>query len=164
MDPFGIERIFRDFFEDTYPLRAITGASGVRPSGGGQEIIPAASDSNRLGSFFGSAASSFGRVRVDVTEKPDAYHVAAELPGIPKENIKVSVDNNILCIEAERKEQKKEDNDRLHIVERSYGKFQRNLRLPDNCDTEKPKADFEHGVLSLVFPKKETSTRKAIQL
>ena len=162
MDPFGIDRFVRDFFEDTYPFRSVQPLGSAGRSG--QELVTSANIPESRLSLFGNTASSFGRIRLDVTERSNAYQVQAELPGIPKEDIKVTVDNNVLTIEAERKSEKREDNDRVHIVERSYGKFQRSVRLPENCDAENPKANFNNGVLSLEFAKREPSTRKSIQL
>lgn len=103
--------------------------------------------------------------KMELLEKPDAYLVNVELPGVKKEDLQVHVENGMLSILAERKEEKKEDKDRYHYSERRYGSIKRTVSLPDQADESNCKAEFENGVLSLNFAKKpETVTRKQITI
>ncbi|KAL7750339.1 hypothetical protein RI367_004111 [Sorochytrium milnesiophthora] len=96
----------------------------------------------------------FNRFRLDVTETEKEFTVHADLPGIPKENVNITIDDDLLTISAERKDDREQKDAERHIVERSYGKFQRTLRLPHNVDQENAKAAFDNGVLTLTLGKK----------
>ena len=95
--------------------------------------------------------------RVDVSETDKEIQIAAELPGMDEKNIQVTVDRNILTIEAEKKDEKMEQKDRqYHITEMRYGKFSRSFRLPENrVDEGQIKAAFSKGILTVTLPKKE---------
>jgi len=118
--------------------------------------------------------STFGRIwpavdmRVDVHEDKDKFVIKAELPGIPKENVKVNVDNGYLTISGEKKEEfQSEDKDRqIRRSERRFGKFQRSFRLPDNVLQENMNARYDQGVLTLDIPKTEVKpdTKREIQI
>lgn len=91
--------------------------------------------------------------RIDVLEDDKAIYFEAELAGLNKDNIKISVnDENILSIKGEKKF---ENNDKLNFIrtERAFGNFLRTFQLPDNIDTENINANFENGVLILTLPK-----------
>lgn len=107
-------------------------------------------------------------MRVDVHEEKDKFVIKAELPGIPKENVKVNVDNGYLSISGEKKEEfSNEDKDRqVRRSERRFGKFQRSFRLPDNVNQENMNARYEQGVLTLDIPKTEVKpdTKREIQI
>ncbi len=92
---------------------------------------------------------------IDVSESESAFTVKAEIPGVPRENLDVSINDGVLTIRAERlKENKDEEkSDRLIRQERYYGKFVRSLRLGVDIDETKVEAHYEHGVLNLVLPK-----------
>ncbi len=93
--------------------------------------------------------------RIDVLEDDKAIYFEAELSGLSKDKIKISVnDDNILSIKGE-KEFNKDDSLNYIRTERSFGSFQRTFQLPDNIDTEKINANFENGVLQLTLPKME---------
>jgi len=91
------------------------------------------------------------RMKVDVIEEPNAYVVQAELPGVTKDDVKLTVDNDILTISAERKNEVNEEdkNKRFVRMERSYGAVSRSLRLPPGCDASKVTAKHENGVLKV---------------
>ncbi|KAJ3244382.1 hypothetical protein HDU78_011033 [Chytriomyces hyalinus] len=82
------------------------------------------------------------------------YLVHADLPGIPKEQVQISVKDDILTLSGERSQRREEKDEHSHIVERSQGKFSRSLRLPRDANVEDVKATMEHGVLELVVGKK----------
>ena len=100
---------------------------------------------------------------VNTREGKDAYHIDVDLPGIKKENVDVSVDNNVLKISGSReiKEEVKEED--YYKVESSYGTFSRSFTLPENVDIENIRAVSEDGVLEVIIPKFEVeknSTKK----
>ncbi len=102
--------------------------------------------------------------KIDIKEKKDSYEVTAEFPGMNKEDIEISLEDNILVFKGEKKfEEKKEEDNYLHI-ERSYGNFYRSFKLPEAIDTEKVDASFKNGVLHLVLKKKPESKGKKIEI
>jgi len=98
--------------------------------------------------------------RVDVEEAKDSYVIKAEIPGVPKENIKVDIDNNVLTLRGEKVVQKEEGEGELHRKERIYGSFFRQFVLPEDVDPKGVKANYENGVLKLMMPKKEGAEKK----
>lgn len=94
--------------------------------------------------------------RVDVSEKKDAYEIKAELPGIDKKDIDVTLENGILSISAESRQEDKEEKDgRVIRQERRYGKFVRSFKVGADVKEKDIKADFKDGLLSLRVPKAE---------
>ena len=81
-----------------------------------------------------------------------------------KDDVKVSVDNGVLTLKGERKQEKEEKGKKFHRVERYYGSFTRSFTLPDNVDETKIKASFKDGMLSLQIPKTAESKPKAIEV
>ena len=100
---------------------------------------------------------------VDVAETPDEFQIKAELPEVKKEDVIVSVDNGLLRLEGERRQEKEDKGKTYHRVERSYGSFRRTFMLPDNVEYTKVRADFEDGVLKVHLPKTE-KTKRAIEV
>lgn len=101
---------------------------------------------------------------VDVSETEGEYQIKAEIPDVKKEDVKVTVEDGILTIQGERKQEKEETGKKYHRVERSYGSFVRSFTLPDLVDEEKVKAEFKDGVLNLQLPKSEKVKPKAIEV
>ena len=85
--------------------------------------------------------------------------VSAELPGVNKEDVKVEVSGDTLVIEGERKQEHKEDHDGYHRTERSYGRFQRAIPLPEGAKTDQVKAELKDGVLKVSIPAPEISSK-----
>lgn len=105
--------------------------------------------------------------KVDIRDKGDAYLISAELPGVNKEDVQVSLENGVLTIEAEtRQEDKEEKEGRIVRQERRYGKFMRSFDLGSQVKDSDINAHFENGVLSLTAPKvsKEESKAKRIEI
>ena len=101
----------------------------------------------------------------DVYETDNEYVFEFELPGFKKDDVKVQVEDNVLTVSSEVKEEKKEEKDKnYHIVERRYGSFKRQFSLPEDSDVEKIDAKFENGVLELKVQKKEEEKKKAIDV
>jgi HSP20 family protein len=101
---------------------------------------------------------------VDILESEKEYLIKAELPEVKAEDVKVSVENGILSVQGERKQEKEEKGKRFHRVERSYGKFVRTFALPSEVDEKKVLADFRNGVLNLHLPKTQTAKPKTIEV
>lgn len=101
---------------------------------------------------------------VDVVEKKDSIVVKADLPGLAKEDINVSIENNILTISGEKKlEQENKEGDVVRM-ERYYGSFNRAFTLPSTVDPGKVNARFENGVLELTLTKKEEAKPRQIRI
>ncbi len=109
-------------------------------------------------------ASSDWSPRVDISETEDEFLINADVPGVDKENVKVSVDNGVLTIQGERKTEKEEKGKKFHRVERFTGSFVRRFTVPDNVDPDGIKAVFKEGTLVLHLPKTEKARPKAIDI
>lgn len=105
------------------------------------------------------------RMKVDVAEKNGAYAITAELPGVRKEDIQVTIDGAQVTLSAECKREKEvQQDERLLHAERSYGKVTRSFSLPQEVDEAKAEAKYRDGVLELVLPKKSAAPRKQIDI
>jgi len=102
--------------------------------------------------------------RVDLSESDKEVRVTAELPGIDEKNVEVSITADALTISGEKKEEHEQKEGAYHMVERSYGSFSRTIALPREVDADKAKASYKNGVLEIVLPKTEASTRKKIEI
>jgi len=89
----------------------------------------------------------------DVRETEKDIVIHAELPGVPKENINIELKDDILTISGERNQEKKEENEKWHRTERSFGKFVRSMAVPKGLQQDQIHAKFENGVLEVTFPK-----------
>ncbi len=98
----------------------------------------------------------------DISETDKEYVIRAGLPGVKKEDIKVSLGDGVITIEGERKQQKEEKNEKVHRVESYYGSFARSFSLPDNIKVESVNSDYKDGVLSVHIPKSEKERPKQI--
>ncbi len=102
--------------------------------------------------------------KADVYEDENSYVIKAELPEISRDNVKVSLDKNVLSINGERRFENEEKRDQYHRIERSYGQFCRSFSLPPNVNVEAIAAEFKDGVLKLTLPKKEEAKPKQIEV
>ena len=89
---------------------------------------------------------------IEVKQKEGKLMVTAELPGLKKENVNVHIDDNLLVVEGERKEEKEEKREGYYRSERSYGKFYRSIALPDGAKSDQATAQFNDGVLEISVP------------
>ena len=106
---------------------------------------------------------SWAGPKMDVSETENAYELAVELPGVSKEAIQVGVYDNSIIITAELAAPKAEEQNWL-LRERSYGKFSRNITLPEGVDEESSQARFADGVLYLTLQKKRASQVKRLAI
>jgi HSP20 family protein len=115
--------------------------------------------------YNGNGGEALPRMKVDVAERNGAYTVAAELPGVRKEDIQVSIDGAEVSLTAEVKREKETGKDeRVLHTERTYGKVSRSFTLPQEVDETKAEAKFKDGVLELTLPKKAAAQRKQISI
>lgn len=101
---------------------------------------------------------------IDISETDNQFLISAELPGMKKEDIDISVDNGRLSISGERKFEKEEEGKTFHRVETRYGSFNRSFQLPDNVDAESVKATYENGILNISIEKAEDKVKKKIEI
>jgi HSP20 family protein len=101
---------------------------------------------------------------VDITEDDKEFLVRAELPGLKKEEVKVTVEDGVMTISGERKVEKEEKTKKYHRVERAYGKFERSFTLPDMADGTKVNAEFKDGVLQVRLIKTDKVASKALEV
>jgi len=115
--------------------------------------------------YEGRGALEAPRMKVDVVEREGAYQVIADLPGVKKEDIQVSIDGAQVTLQAEVKREKAvAEGERVLHTERSAGKVTRSFTLPQELDEAKAEAKFRDGVLELTLPKKAATARKAITI
>ncbi|WP_163831949.1 Hsp20/alpha crystallin family protein [Spartinivicinus ruber] len=98
---------------------------------------------------------------VDISAKDKEYIISVEVPGVEENDIKLEMRDNTLIISGEKKHEKEEKDEHLYRVERSYGKFQRMLTIPEDANAEEINASFKNGVLCITFPRKELPASKA---
>ena len=101
---------------------------------------------------------------VDITEDEKEYLIKAELPEIKKEDVKLTVQDNVLAISGERKYEKEEKDKKYHRVERAYGSFLRSFTLPEDADGSRVAAEYKDGVLKVHLPKSEKVKPKSIEV
>ena len=98
---------------------------------------------------------------VDIRETPEQLMIVAELPGLDKKDVNITLENQVLTLAGERNFEKETKDETCHRIERSYGSFTRSFSLPNNLRVDKIEAKFDKGVLSIVIPKsEETKPRK----
>jgi len=101
---------------------------------------------------------------VDIKETDDKVIVEAELPGMEPKDLEIKIEGGTLVLGGERKNQKEEKTKGFHRVERSFGRFERQLELPSGADPEKVEATYKDGVLKIEIAKKEEAKRKTIRV
>ncbi|MFZ2102106.1 MAG: Hsp20/alpha crystallin family protein [Oricola sp.] len=98
---------------------------------------------------------------IDVTENDEAITLTAELPGLAEEDVDLTVREGVMTLKGEKKHERDEEKDNVHVTERSYGSFQRSMPVPDRVDADKISAKFDKGVLKVVMPKKAEAVAAA---
>ncbi|MDD4309792.1 MAG: Hsp20/alpha crystallin family protein [Candidatus Cloacimonetes bacterium] len=107
---------------------------------------------------------NFRAMAMDIVEHEKEFQILANLPGFNKEDIKISVHDNQLLVEATCSVKNEEKQGVMYRCERYSGSYRRNLMLPENADINKISAKMEAGVLKLTIPKKEASPKKEISI
>lgn len=131
-----LDKLFGDFFEPSARRRL-----GMKPVEPGM-VVPS----------------------VDVFERQGEIIVKADIPGVEKDNIDITITKDHLTVKGEVKKEEEVKQEDYYSVERSWGSFSRTIPLPPDADSAKAKATFKNGVLELVFPKKEEAKQSEIKL
>jgi HSP20 family protein len=101
---------------------------------------------------------------VDVVENNDNFILRAEIPGMNKDDVKITLENNLLTIRGEKKNEAEKKEGNYHRVERSYGSFERSFTIPGTIKTDNIDAQYKDGVLTLTLPKAEEAKPKLIDV
>ncbi len=101
---------------------------------------------------------------VDISETEAEYAIHTELPGVRKDAVKVTMENGVLTIQGERRQDQADSERKHHRTERSYGRFVRSFTLPDSVDEAKVRAEYADGMLHLHLPKSEKAKPKQIDV
>lgn len=118
-------------------------------------------------SLWGGAPTEQGmgwEPAVDVYEEDHKYVVKAELPGVNKDDIDVSVSGDTLTIKGERKDEREEKEENYYLSERSYGNFVRSMKLPSTVDADNIEASFDDGVLEVKLPRSNKEEAKKVKV
>lgn len=102
--------------------------------------------------------------QVDIFESDDEISVTVEIPGMEKEDVTVSIQDNVLTLKGEKKQDTESKDKNFHRVERAYGSFERSFSLPSTIQTDRVKATAKDGVLTIALPKAEEAKPKEIAI
>lgn len=136
------------------------------PIGGGlAEPFSMLREMNRLmddtfqGIGLRTAMAPMVSARMNVSETENQIKATIELPGVSEKDVEVRIDDGVLTISGEKKEEQTEEKENYHFMERSYGAFRRSIQLPSSADTTQVRATFDKGVLTVVVPKNPQQER-----
>ena len=136
-------RGFESLFDDDLVRPFVAIGSGLKPSVDGQAAwLPA----------------------MDIRESKDAYTVTAELPGLTKKDVEITVEDNVLTLSGEGHLEEEGEGEKYHRIERSYGSFKRSFTLPIQVIQEKVDARFTDGILTIELPKAEEAKQRKIEI
>ena len=133
----------------------------------GWDVFDAGREFDRLlGSTFGAPSSSAWTPAIDVRETKNEFLVRAELPGLTKGDVEITVENGVLSLSGEKTEAFEDGSaeSRRYVLERRYGRFQRNFSLPRGIDADKVTAEFSDGVLTITLPKAAAAKSRQIKI
>lgn len=133
------DNLFDDFFKDMRP------GFFVRP-------------------LHGDPLPSPSQIRIDVKESDGAYTVEAEIPGVKKDEIQVSIDDNLVTVSAEVRQTDSQSDEKSLRSERYYGTVSRSIQLAAGIDESKAKARYDNGVLTLTLPKKQAGSSRQLKV
>jgi HSP20 family protein len=133
------------------------------------ELTGMQQEMNRLfDEFFGERQTEMAECSwtpmVDVSETETEIRVRAELPGLNQDNIAINLQENVLTLTGEKKQEQKEEQENFHRVERCYGSFTRSFTLPTAVKNDTVQATFKNGVLLITLPKAEEAKPKKIAI
>lgn len=140
--PKNMEKFFHEMFEEPMPERFLRRFPSLGWMKGFEEVSPA----------------------VDMYDNKEEIVVKAEVPGIDKENIKISVSDSTLTIRGEMKKEEETKEEDYYYSERSYGSFMRSLNLPAKVVENKIKAEIKDGILEIHLPKAQEAKPKEIKV
>jgi HSP20 family protein len=119
---------------------------------------------NLLEEVWGRSAAGRLAPSVDISEDDGNYIVTAELPGTKREDVTVELEDDVLTIRGEKRNERDEKKEKRRIVERSYGTFSRSFTLPSNADGERVAARFENGVLTVTIAKRPETKPRVVDI
>lgn len=105
-------------------------------------------------------AASLLRPRLDISEGRKAYTLRVEVPGVEKGDVTLQIEGDTLLIRGEKNQEKEESDEDYHCVERSYGRFERVISLPEDADPDGVGAKFKNGVLKVKIPKRAVAEKE----
>lgn len=129
------------------------------PSGRGSRLARWLGSRGSLAPFQGGLAPA-----MDISENDECYVVTVEVPGSKKEDVTVEIQDNVLTIRGEKRNEREGKKEQCRWVERSYGSFSRSFTLPSNAAGDRVRARFEEGVLTVEVPKAEEAKPKVISI
>jgi HSP20 family protein len=133
-----------------------------------RELLNLRDDMDRFfDTFFGRTpeeVEGFWSPTIDIEEDNENYFVKAELPGIIRDDIRISIRGNLITLSGERKHTSEAKTKTFHRIERSYGQFSRTIALPSDVDSDKVKATHKDGILTVILPKPESVKPKEIEV
>lgn len=148
-----------------------TSPKGLTPSvqrSAAQILNPLQREVNRFFDELGSGWQAFTEVRLtpnmDVVNTPDHLEITVELPGMAREDVKISVDDDLLTVSGEKKAEKETKDRSYRVFERTYGEFSRSVYLPPSVDTGKIAATMADGVLRITMPRRSDAGSKTIKI
>ena len=131
---------------------------------------------NRVTRFFGGFPNRLGAgephnlavadwsPEIDISQDEHEYLLKADLPEIKKDDVRVTVEDDILCVSGERKSEKEDHKRKFHRIERSFGNFRRSFTLPEDTDSKKVTAEFRDGVLKVHLPTTTAAKTKSVDV
>ena len=122
-----------------------------------------------LDQFFGEESNRRGAhdgwvPAVDVRETDESFVFTAELPGLSKNDVSITLEDNVLTLSGERQFEKEEGKNEFRRIERSYGHFTRSFTLPNEVDNDKVQAKYGDGLLTVMVPKTEKTRPRKIEI
>ena len=133
----------------------------------GWDVFDGGREFDRLfGTTFGAPTLTAWSPAVDVRETDNEFIVSAELPGLTQDDVSITLENGVLSLSGEKKEEREEgkaDSGR-HVLERRYGRFQRSFSLPRGVAAENVSAKFSDGILTVTLPKAATAKPRQIKI
>jgi HSP20 family protein len=100
----------------------------------------------------------------DVSETPEHLILRLEVPGLNRDEIKISVENNVLTVRGEKQQETTSENENFYRTERAYGAFERSFTLPSHVDTDHVQATMENGVLTIKLPRREEARPRQVEI
>ncbi|MGQ9707201.1 MAG: Hsp20/alpha crystallin family protein [bacterium] len=135
-----------------------------------KDILRMQEEMNKLfDNFFNRSAlpTTEGRLfspPIDLVETDEDYRIKVDLPGISKDDMSISAVGNSIVVKGEKRQEKKEEKENYHYMERFYGSFKRVIDLPSDIEADKISAEFTNGVLEIIVPKTEKVKPKEIEI
>lgn len=123
--------------------------------------------SKRVEDFFNMrdlTAFAGWKPSVDIKELPEHFEVVAELPGVKKEDVELTLENGVLSLSGERRTEAKDEHAKAHRIERSFGRFERVFTLPETADPTRVDASFADGMLHVKIAKRPVPDKKSTRI